>query len=434
MTVTETADFESSLSSRLARELLTWNEGQARLHGSVAIQEVARAYGTPFYVYDEATLRRQFLALRNALPVEIDIFYSIKANPHPAVIGVFVGLGAGCEVASGGEYVIARRARVAADRIFFAGPGKGREELEYVIHHGIGEIHLESFEEIELIEEIARCRNTKVSVSVRVNPSSGSGGGLMMGGQPTVFGFEEEALPQVVRSVSECPSLNLRGIHLYTGTQILDASLLLEHWRHAIEIAKRLSELTQQPAHSVDLGGGLGIPYFEHERELDLNAIGKGARELIASAGLDGSRFFVEPGRFLAGPAGIYVAQVRSVKNCRGTTFVVLDGGMNHHLAASGNLGQVVRRDFPVVNLSRLDSRPEGTIVLTGPLCTPIDTMARKVKMPSPKAGDLIGFLQSGAYGLTASPAQFLSHPSPSEVLVSGETAKLITPRGNTLE
>jgi diaminopimelate decarboxylase len=434
MTITETARFESSLSSRLSRELLTWEEGHARLSTSVSIQELARTYGTPFYVYDEAILRRQFLALRRALPDEIDIFYSIKANPHPAVIGVFVGLGAGCEVASGGEYVIARCAGAPADSIFFAGPGKGREELDYVISHGIAEIHLESFEEIELIEEIARCRNTKVNVSVRVNPSSGSGGALMMGGQPTVFGFEEEALPHVVRSVLKCSSLNLRGIHLYTATQILDSTLLLEHWRHAIKIARRVSELTQQCPHSVDLGGGLGIPYFDHESELDLNALGIGAKELLASAELVRTRFFVEPGRFLAGPAGIYVAQVRSVKNCRGTTFVVLDGGMNHHLAASGNLGQVVRRDFPVVNLSRLGSPPEGTFVLTGPLCTPIDVMARKVKMPSPKVGDLIGFLQSGAYGLTASPTQFLAHPSPAEVIVSGKTAKLITPRGNPLD
>lgn len=433
MTVTETAEFESSLSARLSRDMLSWEREQACLSGSVSIQELAGAYGTPFYAYDEAILRRQFLALRRALPDEIEIFYSIKANPHPAVIGVFLGLGAGCEVASGGEYAIARRAGAAADRIFFAGPGKGREELEYVISQGIGEIHLESFEEIELVQEIAQRRNTKVNVSIRVNSSTGSGGGLMMGGQPTVFGFEEEALPQVVRSVSGRSSLNLRGLHLYTGTQILDANLLLEHWRRAIEIAKGVSELTQQLAHSVDLGGGLGIPYFDHERELDLDAISTGSRELIANAGLARARFVVEPGRFLAGPAGIYVARVRSVKNCRGTTFVVLDGGMNHHLAASGNLGQVVRRDFPVVNLSRLDSPPTGIFVLTGPLCTPIDTMARKVRMPFPKAGDLIGFLQSGAYGLTASPAQFLAHPSPSEVLLSGGTAKLITPRGDPL-
>ena len=414
--------------------MLSWKREQAWLSGSVSIQELAGTYGTPFYAYDQAILRRQFLALRRALPDEIEIFYSIKANPHPAVIGVLLGLGAGCEVASGGEYAIARRAGTAADRIFFAGPGKGREELEYVISHGIGEIHLESFEEIELVEEIAQHRNTKVNVSIRVNPSSGSGGGLMMGGQPTVFGFEEEALPQVVRSVSGCASLNLRGIHLYTGTQILDASLLLEHWRRAIEISKRVSELTQQPAHSVDLGGGLGIPYFDHERELDLDAISTGSRELLANASLGRTRFVVEPGRFLAGPAGIYVGRVRSVKNCRGTTFVVLDGGMNHHLAASGNLGQVIRRDFPVVNLSRLDSPAKDTFVLTGPLCTPIDTMARRVRMPTPKAGDLIGFLQSGAYGLTASPAQFLAHPSPAEVLVSGESVKLITPRGNRLD
>ena len=428
---------DPDLSTRLAAALLEWREGKAVL-GGVSIEKLAAAHGTPSYLYDADVLLSQFQRLRRALPAPIEIYYSIKANPHPSVISVFVQQGAGCEIASGGEYALARRAGAPAYRIVFAGPGKGREELEFVVSRGIGEIHLEGFEEIETLEEIAKRAETTVDVSIRINPSAAMGGGLLMGGQPTAFGFEEEALRDVLHAVSLCVHLKLRGIHLYTGTQILDAELLLQHWQHAIELGKQVSDFTDQPISTIDLGGGLGIPYFAHEKELDLDTLSKGARQLIDAARADAriaqARFVVEPGRFLAGPAGMYVARVRSVKNCRGTTFVVLDGGMNHHLAASGNLGQVVRRDYPIVNLSRSDSADQVTVAVVGPLCTPIDTLGRKVRLTQPQPGDLLGILQSGAYGLTASPTQFLSHPRPAEIMVRGGSAEVITPRGPSFE
>ena len=375
----------------------------------------------------------QLRQLRRSLGDEIGIYYSVKANPHPKIIGLFLRQGVGCEIASGGEYALARSAGASVERIVFAGPGKGRDELEYVVAHGIGEIHIESFEEIELLEEIARHLGKEVGVAIRMNPASAAlGGGLLMGGQPTAFGFEEESLPEVVRTLGRHPRLKLKGVHLYTGTQILDAGVLLGHWRHAVQIALRAAELANTSVETVDLGGGLGIPYFVHEKELDLELLGSGAKELIAQSRLDPriqrAHFVVEPGRFLAGPGGTYVARVRSVKNCRGTIFVVLDGGMNHNLAASGNLGQVVRRDYPILNLTR-QSGPQSTVVVVGPLCTPIDTLARKATISTPRQGDLIGILQSGAYGLTASPVGFLSHATPAEVLVAGGKYEIITPR-----
>ena len=433
------------LTRRLACELLEWNGGKpmqgAASLSSVSIERLADAHGTPLYLYDAGILERQFDRLRDALPEAVEIYYSIKANPHPSIIGVFVRKGSGCEIASGGEYVLARRAGADSKQIVFAGPGKGREELEFVVSRGVGEIHLESFDEIEIIEEVTKRLDTTVNVAIRVNPSAALGGGLLMGGQPTAFGFEEESLPQAVQALSRCVRLRLRGVHLYTGTQILDAESLLKHWQHAIEVAKRMADLADKPIATIDLGGGLGIPYFAHEQEVDLDVLGAGARRLITAAHADPrlahARFVVEPGRFLAGPAGIYVARVRSVKTCRGTVFVVIDGGMNHHLAASGNLGQVVRRDYPIVNLTRSDSASqasEDTVVVVGPLCTPIDTLGRKVKLSRPQPGDLLGILQSGAYGLTASPVRFLSHPTPAEILVQGGDHALITPRGPTLE
>lgn len=414
---------------------IEWSAGTAKLDG-VAIDEIARACGTPLFLYSEPVLEGQFQSLRSALP-DVEIYYSVKANPHPKIISFFLRQGAGCEIASGGEYALARRAGAAPEKIVFAGPGKGREELDYVVARGIGEIHLESFDEIDLLDQIARNRATPVNVSLRINPSAAFGGGLLMGGQPTAFGFEEESLEEIVRTVRARKNLVLHGVHLYTGTQILDAEVLRKHWEHAIEVAKKAADIAGQTITTIDLGGGLGIPYFSHEKELDLQALGTGARRLVsearADARLKSARFLVEPGRFLSGPAGIYIARVRSVKTCRGTTFVVLDGGMNHNLAASGNLGQVVRRDYPIVNLSR-NSGEKKTVVVVGPLCTPIDTLGRKVTMPVPQTGDLIGILQSGAYGLTASPTQFLSHPTPAEVLTRHGQYEVITPRQASFE
>jgi diaminopimelate decarboxylase len=425
------------LTARLAADLLEWRDGRAVI-GGVPVEQIASECGSPLYLYNAAVLELQYKRLRQALPDAIEIYYSIKANPHPKVIQVFLQQGAGCEIASGGEYAIAMRAGADPERVVFAGPGKGREELEFVVARGIGEIHLESIDEIDLLSEIASRLKATVRVSIRVNPSTALGGGLLMGGQPTAFGFEEESLEEVVRLVRKSQNFSLRGVHLYTGTQILDAKSLLKHWSHAVEVAKRMADVSGEPVSTIDLGGGLGIPYFAHENELDLEILGRGASELVKSARADARlancRFVVEPGRFLAGPAGMYVGRVRSVKLCRGTTFVVLDGGMNHNLAASGNLGQVVRRDYPIVNLSRMHSDAEETVVVVGPLCTPIDTLGRKVKMPRPQVGDLIGILQSGAYGLTASPTRFLSHATPAEVMVRNGAYEVITARMSLFE
>ena len=412
--------------------LVTWSDGGAQV-GGVPIEKLANEYETPFYLYDRSALIAQFEKLRSAVPAPIEIYYSIKANPHPSIIRVFVEQGAGCEIASGGEYVLAGKAGVSEQRIVFAGPGKGRDELEFVIARGIGQIHVESFDELRVLDEITRALRKPTNICVRVNPSTAFGGGLLMGGQPTAFGFEEESLPDVLAEISRTTYLNLSGVHLYTGTQILDAHVLLKHWEHAVQVAKKTAEITKAPISTIDLGGGLGIPYFAHEKELDLDVLGKGARALVAEAESDAylehARFVVEPGRYLVGPSGLYVARVRSVKKCRGTTFVVLDGGMNHHLAASGNLGQVLRRDYPMMNLSRQAPTSESPLVIVGPLCTPIDTLGRKVSMAFPQTGDLIGILQSGAYGLTASPAGFLSHASPAEILVSEGKVEVITAR-----
>lgn len=394
--------------------------------GGIRVSRLAKEFGTPLYVYDAGLLRSRLELLRSHVP-KADIYYSVKANPNPQVISVFARAGAGLEVASAAEYLRARAAGGKPERILFAGPGKGEEELRLVVERGIGEIHVESREEIAFLAKL-RGPGGPVPVSVRVNPKADvSGGAMRMGGQPAAFGFDEEILDDVVRDICKRPGLSFEGIHIFAGTQILDAKVLLAQWGRALEVARRAAAVAGRPVKTIDLGGGLGIPYFPNDTELDLAAVKAGAEKLFAATD---AHVILEPGRFLAGPAGIYLARAVSVKESRGRTFVVLDGGMNHHLAASGNLGQVIKRDYPVVNASRVAEEPTLSAAVCGPLCTPLDTLAREAMLAPARAGDLLAVLQSGAYGLTASPVGFLSHPMPAEVLVDGGKATLIRPRG----
>lgn len=397
-----------------------------------SIEDIAAEFSTPSYLYDRDALDAQFYRLREVLPDVVHIYYSIKANPNPAIVSHLADLVAGLEVASGAEYEVARSTGISTDRILIAGPGKTKEEIELVLSRGIGELHVESFEELDAVIATGHSAN----VSIRFNPAcSASGGAMRMGGRPAQFGFDEELLPEVIDRVLAAPTLTLRGLHMFAGTQLLEAEVLLAQWGYAVEVARRLAKHAGRAFETVDLGGGLGIPYFEGETELDLEALRVGASELFEEASkeplLATTRFILEPGRFLSGPAGVYLTRVVSVKESRGTRFIVLDGGMNHHLAASGNLGQVIKRDYPILNVSRAAGMTREAAVVVGPLCTPLDTLGRRVELPETRVGDLIAVLQSGAYGLSASPVGFLSHRLPAEILLSENRRELVSPRGS---
>jgi diaminopimelate decarboxylase len=419
--------------------LLDENFGSSQgelLIGGLPVRQLAHAYGTPLYIYNADILRRRYRALSRALSGFAEVFYSIKANPNPALAAILVELGAGLEIASGAEFLLARKAGAAPERILFAGPGKGREELELAIAGGIGEIHLESFEEIEMVAELAEKLARSVEVSIRVNPSAAAQGGAMrMGGKPAAFGFDEESLDEVVSAIERHPRLHLIGLHLFAGTQILDAQVLLTQWRYGLDLAEKLANRLGRPLKSIDLGGGLGIPYHQGDATLDLSILAQGAKALAGHVArtplLKDARILIEPGRYLVGPCGVYLMAVRSVKMSRGQRFIVTDGGMHHHLAASGNLGQVIKRDYPVLAATRMNEATRGATALVGPLCTPLDTLGRQTPIAEVTAGDLMVVLQSGAYGLSSSPVGFLSHPMPAEVLVDGGNHRVIRARGS---
>ncbi len=403
--------------------------------GGLPVSKIAEEFGTPLYVYDQAVLARQLSELQAALPASFELFYSVKANPNSAILKFFVERGCGLEIASSGELVQALAAGCEAERILFAGPGKSVAELTLAIERGIGEIHLESLAEARRIAAIARQTNRTVRVAVRVNPSAGiQGGGMRMGAKPSPFGIDEDQLDAVLAELKQEPALDVTGIHLFVGTQILDAEILLGQYREALAIGRRAASTLGRPLRTIDLGGGLGIPYFTHEERLDLTVVRNGlaviAREVAADPLLGKTKFVIEPGRFLVGECGVYVTRVLDVKQSRGKTFVIVDGGMHQHLAASGNLGQTIKRNFPVAVLNKLDAAAVEAVDVVGPLCTPLDVLARNLPLPTVVEGDLIGVLQSGAYARTASPLGFLSHPSPPEVLVAQGAARLIRGRG----
>jgi diaminopimelate decarboxylase len=409
-------------------------DGEA-LIGESKISELAARYGTPLFVYDHDVVEKKYLALRRALPGRFAINYSVKANPNPAFLSYFLEKGCGLEIASAGEFHLARNVGCPPEKIIFAGPGKTDAELKLVITHGIGDIHAESALEIERISAVSREVGCCTRVALRVNPNEeGQGGAMHMGGKSTPFGVDEEQMDPLILRIAEDQHLEFCGIHLFVGTQILDFRLLLDQYRKALEIGRRAAALLAAPLPTLDFGGGLGIPYFPGDSELDLHRFGAGLKELIESireSCFESTKFMVEPGRFLVGEAGVYVTRITDIKSSRGKKYLILDGGMNHHLAASGNLGQVIKRNFPMAILNKPDAPETETVDIVGPLCTPLDTLGRSVQLPPAEVGDLVGIFQSGAYARTASPIGFLSHPSPPEVWVEGNCDFLIRRRGS---
>ena len=400
--------------------------------GEIPITEIADRFGTPAYVYDESILESQLRNLRAAFSNEFSIFYSMKANPDSRVLSFFAKHADGIEVASGGELKKAIDSGCSCENILFAGPGKTAAEIEQAIKSRISEIHVESIVEASRINSISKSLDSETPICIRVNPSTLQGGAMRMGGLPAQFGIDEERLESTINEIKELKHVALQGVHLFVGTQILDAELLLSQYEQFISIANQVAQQISLELVSIDFGGGLGVPYFENEKDLDLQILAEGipkiTRKIRAIPLLKNAKLIVEPGRFLTADAGVYVTKVNDIKVSRDRKFVIVDGGLHHHLAATGNLGQVIKRNYPVACLNRLEAEngPVETVDIVGPLCTPLDRLGRAVELPKIEIGDVIGVFRSGAYGRSASPLGFLSHRSPAEVYVKGAEAGAI--------
>src|SRR5918997_97965 len=400
----------------------------------VPISQIARRYGTPFYLYHGEMIVDRVRRVKEALGTEVS--YSLKANPSVGVCQLIAREGGtGGEVASSGELVVARAAGFEPEDIVFAGPGKTDDELRLVVDEGIFADNVESLNEIDRLARIAADVDRRVGVGLRINPATQlMGSGMRMGGTVGQFGIDQTELEEAVLKTLSHPELILRGIHVYTATQVFEVEPLLKHCRNILEIALEAADYAGQPLQMVDFGGGFGVPYFEKMVEFDLQSFGEGFRALLESyrsdPRLEGCRFLFELGRYLVADAGVYITRAVDVKQMRGKTFVTTDGGMNHRLTATGNMGQVFRKAYPILNLSRAEAGAgeEEGVALAGPCCTPLDMFGTNIPLEDPRPGDLIGVFYSGAYGYSASNLGFLSHPTPAEVLLWRGEAPLLRP------
>ncbi|MDY7991763.1 alanine racemase [Paenibacillus polymyxa] len=432
-----------------------------------ALLERFGEHPTPFYYYDGDALHAHVSSLLSRLHPAVRVHYALKANGNVALAGLLRSLGCGVEIASAGEMFVAMEAGYAAEDVLYAGPGKTVAELNEAIAYGIGCIHVESVSELRLLEDIAAQAGQLVRAAVRINPDNDlSGATIKMGGVPRPFGVDEGQLDHFFKVLEDCPHVHFQGIQVYTGTQMLKSDQILASFANTLQLAERVQAQYGVAMHTVNLGGGFGVPYFAHEQPLDMDHVIDGLNALAEQTRtrMPGVKLIIESGRYLVAQSGMYVCRALYTKESKGEKFVVADGGMNHYAAATFR-GRRIRDNYPVRIMrkqageskepkereveatlrkvqrdasaqtavaveqsleevaSRIGEPPEEasleleTVSIVGPLCTPEDCIVKKAQLPPIHEGDYIAFPNAGAYGLSYSPLQFLGHATPAELL-----------------
>ncbi|MCP4465212.1 MAG: pyridoxal-dependent decarboxylase, exosortase A system-associated [Halieaceae bacterium] len=388
--------------------------------GGQAITEITSDVGrTPFYAYDRSVMTEKVESLRRALPKSIHLHYAMKANPMPEVVQHLANETDGLDVASAAELEVALSTGTDPSDISFAGPGKSDEDLRAAVASGVI-INMESPTEMTRIAALAKATGRRPTVSIRVNPDFElKAAGMKMGSGPKPFGVDAENVPDMLAELSKLP-LEFMGFHIFSGSQNLREDAIMEAQAKTFELAYKLAEYAPAPLRWLNIGGGLGIPYFPGEQRLDLAPIAANLAPLLetASKKLPGAEIVMELGRYLTAEAGIYVCEIVDRKVSRGEIFLITNGGLHHHLAASGNFGQVIRKNYPLCLGNRVNAPKLETVQVVGPLCTPLDLLGNRVELPPAGPGDLVVLFQSGAYGFSASPRDFLSHPQPAQILL----------------
>jgi diaminopimelate decarboxylase len=394
-------------------------DGRLAIGGESVDSLVEHAGGTPLFVYDRQRIGEQVARFRAGMPDNVALHYAVKANPYPSLLNWLVGHVDGFDLASGGELLALEGAGGLACPVSFAGPGKRDWELELAIDRGVT-INLESEGEAVRALGIAERLGVRPKLAIRVNPPFAlKGAGMKMGGLASPFGIDAERVPALARQISEAGA-EWRGLHVYAGSQVLKADALIEAQAATIALAADIAVSSGLPIPHLNLGGGFGIPYAPGDEPLDVERVGTALRETVLAAPdvLHDTHFAIELGRWLVGEAGVYLTRVVDVKVSGGRTFAITDGGLQHMLAATGNFGQALRRNYPIANASRFALQISHEVTVTGCLCTPLDLLGDEVMLPETRVGDLIAIFCAGAYGKTASPAGFLSQPEARELLV----------------
>ncbi|MCR2784999.1 MULTISPECIES: pyridoxal-dependent decarboxylase, exosortase A system-associated [unclassified Microbacterium] len=393
--------------------------GELRVGGMPLSRLAARVGATPFFAYDRRLLDERVAELRGALGEGIEVSYAMKANPMPAVVHHLSTRVDRIDVASAGEMHVALDTGIPASRVSFAGPGKTAAEIAQAVAAGVI-VEVESTTEISRVIAAGESLGLTPTVAIRVNPDFAvKGSGMRMGGGSQQFGIDAEVVPDVLSEFAG--ALDVAGFHIFAGSQNLHAEIIAEAQTRTVELASTLADALPGQLRYLNLGGGFGIPYTEKDRPLDLLAVAGHLQSLTRgpiAARFPGLRPVIELGRFIVGECGVYVTRVVDRKVSRGKTYLVVDGGMHHQLAASGNFGQAIRRNYPLAVGNRVAGAATDPVSVVGCLCTPLDLLGDAVRLPPAQIDDMIVIFQAGAYGLTASPTAFLGHPAPAEVLV----------------
>jgi diaminopimelate decarboxylase len=393
--------------------------GELAIGGKRASELVAEAGRTPLFVYSRAHLDARVAQLRAALPRQVGINYAVKANPHLAVIGHMAALVDGFDIASSGELGLCLAVGIDPARISFAGPGKRDDELEAAIGAGVT-LNCESEGEGRRALAIGERLGKAPRIAIRVNPSFElKGSGMKMGGGAKPFGVDADKVPDLARELI-AGGAQWRGLHIFTGSQALSADAIIEAQANVLELAENLVDAIGHGCPKLNMGGGFGIPYFPGDEPLDLARVGAALADRVENlpAALADSELCLELGRYLVGEAGVYLTRVIDRKESHGVVYLVTDGGLHHQLAASGNFGTVVRRNYPSAIATRYGAEPTEEVNIVGCLCTPLDRLADSAAMPRADVGDLVAVFCAGAYGASASPAAFLGHGPAAELLV----------------
>ncbi len=394
-------------------------DGELAIGGQTAGALADRAGATPLFVYSSALMKRRIAELRTAMPPRLGVNYAIKANPFAPVLQLMSGLVDGFDIASGGELALAQAAGIDTARISFAGPGKRDAELEAAIAAGVT-LNVESARELRRALAIGERTGVTSKLALRVNPDFElRGSGMKMGGGAKPFGIDQAQVPALAKELIAAGA-EWRGLHIFTGSQSLDTGAIIEAQGNVLTLADQLAQAIGAAVPKLNMGGGFGVPYFANDKPVDLNAIGGALHERFANLpeSLAETELCIELGRYLVGEAGVYLTRIVDRKVSHGEIFLVTDGGLHHQLAASGNFGTVVRRNYPVAIASHFTAAPDEVVNVVGCLCTPLDRLADKAPLPHAEVGDLVAVFCAGAYGATASPSAFLGQGPAAEMLV----------------
>ncbi|WP_341713108.1 pyridoxal-dependent decarboxylase, exosortase A system-associated [Erythrobacter sp.] len=394
-------------------------DGELAIGGRKVSDLVAEAGRTPLFVYSRQLIADRIAHLRAAMPKQLKINYAIKANSFAPLLSYVSTLIDGLDIASGGELKMVRASGFDVARVSFAGPGKRDEELEAAITAGVT-LNLESENEAGRALAIAERTGHVPRLAIRVNPDFElKSSGMKMGGGAKPFGIDAGRVPALARRIVNA-GCEWRGLHIFTGSQALSAEAVIDMQAKVLDCADRIATEAGLVLPKLNMGGGFGIPYFPGDEPLDIQAIGDALAERFERLPetLSEAELFIELGRYLVGEAGVYLTRIIDRKESYGETYLVTDGGLHHQLAASGNFGTVVRRNYPVAIASRFCGEPEEEANIVGCLCTPLDRLADKAYLPPAEVGDLVAVFCAGAYGASASPSAFLGQGAAAEVLI----------------